>query len=357
MARILWLTKRRYLYKDLVVDRYGRYFELPRLLAQRGHHVRMLMLSYGRERSRRASFDENFAWESFRPAHAVRLLWRARDMLARREIDVIVGSSDAPYCILAVILGRSYRVPAIADVYDDFATFASARIPGVSAALRRALARCAAVTAFSDTLAEAMSAQTGRSCDVVPNGASPALFRPLDRDACRRALGWSETGRYVGYFGAITPDLGWSTVFDAVARLRATRYPDLELKLAGPLAVSLPSQGVDYLGVRPHEDVAAMINACDVLVMRARHGEACFPIKLGEAIACERAVVAPAIGAMGRYLRDYPEFLYDEADATALADKIAALLERASPLRFPKAPTWDDACDAFEGVIDRVTGR
>jgi glycosyltransferase involved in cell wall biosynthesis len=353
MARILWLTKRHYLHKDLVADRYGRYYELPRVLVQRGHRVRMLLLSYGRERSRRASFEENFAWESFRRLHSARFLWRAHRLLARCEFDVVIGSSDSLYCILAAQLGRAHRVPAIADVYDDFATFASARIPGVMAAFDRSLARCAAITAFSDVLAETLATRVGRPCVVVPNGTSPRLFRPLGRAACRRLLSWPEEGRYVGYFGAITHDLGWNIVFDAIARLRATRYPSLVLKLAGPLGrgVQLPVEGVDYVGVRPHEDIAVMINASDVLLMRARHGEACFPIKLGEAVACERPVVAPAVGAMERYLRDFPEFLYAEGDAADLAAKIAALLERTSPLRFPDAPTWDDAGDAFERVV------
>ena len=46
MAEILWLTKRRYMGKDLVAEKFGRYYELPRHLAAMGHRVTVLALAY-----------------------------------------------------------------------------------------------------------------------------------------------------------------------------------------------------------------------------------------------------------------------------------------------------------------------
>ena len=44
--KILVLTKRRYMGKDLLDDRFGRFRELPLELARLGHQVRGLCLSY-----------------------------------------------------------------------------------------------------------------------------------------------------------------------------------------------------------------------------------------------------------------------------------------------------------------------
>ncbi len=49
MAEILWLTKRRYMGKDLVAEKFGRYYELPRHLAAMEHRVTVLALAYRNE--------------------------------------------------------------------------------------------------------------------------------------------------------------------------------------------------------------------------------------------------------------------------------------------------------------------
>src|ERR1043166_6654554 len=46
VVRVLVLTKRQYMAKDLLDDRFGRYRELPLELARRGHEVRGICLSY-----------------------------------------------------------------------------------------------------------------------------------------------------------------------------------------------------------------------------------------------------------------------------------------------------------------------
>lgn len=43
--RILCLFKRRYMRKDVIVDRYARLYELPRQLALRGHRARSASVS------------------------------------------------------------------------------------------------------------------------------------------------------------------------------------------------------------------------------------------------------------------------------------------------------------------------
>jgi len=44
--QILVLTKRQYMHKDLIDDRFGRFREIPLALAQMRHQVKGLCLSY-----------------------------------------------------------------------------------------------------------------------------------------------------------------------------------------------------------------------------------------------------------------------------------------------------------------------
>ena len=67
--RILVLTKRQYMGKDLLDDRFGRFWELPLELARRGHEIRGISLSYRKksEGSSTPSLDAgtgNITWHS-----------------------------------------------------------------------------------------------------------------------------------------------------------------------------------------------------------------------------------------------------------------------------------------------------
>ena len=42
---VVWLTKRKYMGQDLLENRYGRYYEIPRRLSQK-HDVHVLCLDY-----------------------------------------------------------------------------------------------------------------------------------------------------------------------------------------------------------------------------------------------------------------------------------------------------------------------
>ena len=56
--RILFLCKRQYTGKDLLDDQYGRLFEFPRILSQRGHRVAGFSVSYRPRRQGDYSWDE-----------------------------------------------------------------------------------------------------------------------------------------------------------------------------------------------------------------------------------------------------------------------------------------------------------
>ena len=43
---ILFLSKRRPQNKDLILRPYGRFYYLPKILAERGHNVHVLLLDY-----------------------------------------------------------------------------------------------------------------------------------------------------------------------------------------------------------------------------------------------------------------------------------------------------------------------
>lgn len=362
MAGILWLGKRRYMAKDLLAERFGRYFELPRQLALRGHHVHLLLLSYRGEPEAREQMTERLTVESIDLRRGWRYLRRARQLARREETALVVGSADAPYCLFADYLARRFGRCVIHDIYDDYDFYASARIPGMTRLYRRALARSDTNIVFTEVLAEWLEGLVPRGrFEVVPIGIDRELFRPLDRAECRRRLGLPTDGILLGYFGAIQAARRLDVLFDAHRRLRSDGL-DTHLVLAGSDDGTLDLGAVDgliHLGHRPHHEVPLLINACDVNVSsRGDDGptRTCFPFKTFEYAACRVPFAVPDTPAMERYLADYPEYLYRLADPEDLACTLRRILDT-SEHRYPEIDSWEDAGRSYHRIVEDLLER
>ena len=112
--RIAFLCKRRYMGKDVIEDRYARLYEIPFQLAEFGHDVLGLCLSYYRDAE----------GECLHPTQAGTLRWISRslgktvlpDLLAypQRALasardyapDIVIGASDIPHVVLGAWIAR-----------------------------------------------------------------------------------------------------------------------------------------------------------------------------------------------------------------------------------------------------------
>jgi len=171
----------------------------------------------------------------------------------------------------------------------------------------------------------------------VPNAVDADLFRPLDREACRRALGLS--GFVVGYIGRLVEEKGLAEVVDALALCP----PDVNLVFLGSgahqaeLERQVAEAGlagrVRFLPARPLEELPQVMNALDTLVLPSRttpRWKEQFGRVIIEAQACERPVVGSASGAIPEVIGG-AGLVFPERDAKALADALLAL--RADPER------------------------
>lgn len=102
--RILCLFKRRYMRKDVILDRYARLYELPRQLALRGHHLRVICLNYRGQAADFMAEDSGGAqrlhWQSCDlgatiVAGLLRYRHTVRGALAEFRPDLVLGGSDS----------------------------------------------------------------------------------------------------------------------------------------------------------------------------------------------------------------------------------------------------------------------
>ena len=367
--RIAYLCKRRYMAKDVVLDRYARLYEIPRQLALLGHDVEAFCLAYspalGDIDVAHDAAPGRLRWRSRNWGRAVapRLAaypWRLLRQLRDFDPDVVIAASDIPHVALGEWLARTLGRPFVADLYDNFEGFGQARIPGMVQLLRRAVRRADLVLTTSEPLRELVASGYDARGEVVamPSSVDKAVFRPRDKALSRAALGLPVDALLVGTAGGLYRDKGIGVLY-AAWDILSRRRPDVRLVLAGPHEPGFPPPGgahVHALGALPHDRVADLFCALDVgaiCVLDTPFGRYCFPQKAYEMLACRLPVAAADLGAMGSLLAPWRDrCLYAADDPAALADRIEAQLAE----RFvPPVPVegWDELIARIEPRLPR----
>jgi glycosyltransferase involved in cell wall biosynthesis len=354
LMRILVLCKRQYTGKDLLIERYGRLWELPQALATAGHEVFGIAIDY-----RRAQTIRREGWQSVRAwPLPQRLLAAWRTTAERFAPEVIWASSDAAHLVAGQRLGDALGVPVVVDHYDDYETFALTRWCGLRSALRVASQRANAITVVGQRLAETLRARCGDvEIHVIPNGVPAGFGSSVDRRAARTALKLPVDAKLIGTAGALQANRGIADLVAAAHQLFGTA----RLVIAGPGSRpglgAMPAGTID-LGVLPHAQIPLLLRALDVGVICNRDsdfGRHCFPMKLVEMAACGLPVVAADVGEVSALLRAHPQSRYTPGDSAQLAERLRHALHHPDSLPTTLAATWHEIARGLEVALQSAT--
>lgn len=368
--RIAFLCKRRYMSKDVIVDRYARLYEIPRQLALLGHDVRGYCLDYHRESAGTWTHDAApgaLVWESFSlgalklpqlAAYPFSLLQRLRQF----SPDIVIGASDIPHVAMAGWLAGKLRVPYAVDLYDNFEGFRQARIPGFVPMLRKAVREADVVITTSEPLRQKVLHDGARGTVIaMPSSVDLQVFRPGDKAQARQALGLPQNAKLIGTAGGLYREKGIEPLYAAWPTIAAAR-PDVHLVLAGPLEKTLPppqGERVHYLGLLAHAQVADLFRALDVgviSILDTPFGRYCFPQKAYEMLACGLPVLASNVGAMADMFTGSPEVLFPPGDVRMLVKSV--LNQLASPAKISSpVPGWAELIHEVEPKLRAIIAR
>jgi glycosyltransferase involved in cell wall biosynthesis len=366
--RVLFLTKQQYMGKDLLHDRFGRFYEFPRSLADRGHDVCGVCLKYWTDEDRlsaRRQCLDGVEWMSFQlgwnwPVAFLRHFRRLNELATEFEPDIVVGASDAAHVIMAASLSTRLGVPLALDLYDDFESYWATQLPGIKRGLKRGILKAAVISTVSQNLAAKVEQayQAPGIVSTITNAVCPEIFHPGDKISARRKLGLPESGLLIGTAGALSSNRGIDLLISAFEKMCGDKS-DSYLILAGPVGhdLRLPkNDGIRYLGELPHADVGYLFNALDVGVVcnrRNQFAEYCFPQKFYEMIACRLPVVAADVGVMRGLFFGYEDCLYDPEQAESLADTITKQLS-ARRIAEHEVPSWKNRGDDFNDLLEQA---
>lgn len=339
--KILFLTKRQYMNKDVLGDRYGRFRELPLELARMGHEVNAIAFSYRARATGHfadVSADAEVNWTSMNLGRLVipgiAGFWREinRHGAAFRP-DVVLAASDAFHAIAGMRLAKRLGAMSAIDLYDNFESYTGTKLPGVFGAYKQALRDADLVTCISAPLEELVRETYGRTQTIIilENGIRSDLFRPMDKEAARSQLDLPHDKVLVGTAGAIERSRDIEVLFRAADKL-AAHNSKIELVVAGPREPGLqwPTRAkVHDLGILKHADIPTFFNAIDVMVAMNKasdFGAFCHPQKIIEAVACGTPVIAPDLGAMASLLGRGSSTLFETGNPDSLVETVKARL-------------------------------
>lgn len=338
--RIAFLCKRRYMGKDVILDRYARLYEIPRQLALLGHDVCGYCLDYhSADRSQQEHWHTEvqpgrLTWRS-EAVGGVRLPWmmwyplQLLQQLRAFRPDVLIGASDIPHVVLGSWMAKRLGVPYAVDLYDNFEGYGQARIPGFVTALRNATRNASLVLTTSEPLRQLVMQTYGAKGRVVsmPSSVDLQVFYPGDKREARLRLGLPLDAPLIGTAGGLNRDKGVEPIYEAWAAI-AARNPSVRLVLAGTFRPDLPpphGDRVHYLGSLDHAKVADLFRALDVgiiSILDTLFGRYCFPQKAYEMLACGLRLAVADVGEMSELFSSTPQILFAAGDFQGLVQVI-----------------------------------
>jgi glycosyltransferase involved in cell wall biosynthesis len=308
-------------------------------LLRAGHRVTALVAREGAREDTAALVEAGLRVHAIDTVHHTESLAQG---LAEAAPDLVVErlALHAPDgAITAARLGLAHFYEANAPLDREAAEHRGLADTGAArVAFRRGFAHTRGVVAVSDEVADWVRALAPPELPllVAANGADPMFFAPPDPEPLRRAraaLAPVAGSFRIGFAGSFRPWHDVGTMVRAIAMLCPSAAPCLVLIGDGPgldgtraLAreLAVPVVGVGRVA---HDEMPVWLAQCDAVVVPYARPEDWFsPIKLIEAMACGRAVVASATRPCARIVtHGFDGLLVEPGDPGALAEALGRL--------------------------------
>jgi teichuronic acid biosynthesis glycosyltransferase TuaC len=253
--------------------------------------------------------------------------------------DLIVGDFLHPAGVAAELLARRLKVPLVLRAFGSDVHFWGNH-PVAGPAVRAALRTADLIFAVSNSLRQqvlALGAESERTRTLYW-GVDTSLFRPVDRDAVCRMLGWRRpTALCVGH-------LVRRKAFDRAIRAIAA-CPGVQLRIIGEgpdrkrlehvIRESGAGDRIALLGALPQTEVALRMAAADVLILPSdREGLANVTL---EALACGTPVIVTPVEGTHELLNGHAAGLIVPHDPAAIAMALRELLAAQLPVASVRA--------------------
>ena len=354
--------------KDLLSDQFGRFWEIPYSLASMGHEINGACLSYKPRRETEVEYPTRgtpIRWYSMNAGvlkifGLLQYFFFLKRIVHKFQPDVIWSCSDTFYGVLGHYLAKKSGATSVIDLYDNFESYGSYKIPILRSMYRKAVRESKGLSCVSNSLKTLIEAKYHRTKDtaLISNGISENIFQPIDKIQCRKALGLPLEAILIGTAGALDKQRGAHIIFYALDALRK-ELGNIQIVVSGHRSknTNIPSSPyIHDLGDIPHKTVPQLINSLDIAVIYNQDnifGRYCFPQKLYEINACAVPIVAANIGEMRLILKNKPQLLYANKNVASFVKAIKYQLQNKEPLEIANL-TWNHQATLLESFMNEL---
>jgi glycosyltransferase involved in cell wall biosynthesis len=211
----------------------------------------------------------------------------------------------------------------------------------------------------------------------IPNGVDPDKFTPISQDLkeqTRGSLGIPNDAPTIFYYGDMDSYRRVDILVEAFSLLKQ-KIKNCYLILIGdgPLRSQVVSmidrfrleESVRLMGRVPHQDIPKFLSSFDVLVApyNPAVSDHVTPLKVLEAMACEKPVVTTAAGDIPLIIRDGENGVIAEFSASALCDAMFNLISSPTKMQWIginarrtviEKYTWDQISEKIVNIFEQV---
>lgn len=347
--------------KDLVEDRYGRYFQIPKILSEKGNEVSIICLDYHSHRYQKPELIKDGSLsiislttgKGLRWLGVLRYIFFIKKYLIEFNPDILVGASDAIQIIISAYLSKYAKVKLVVDLYDNYEAYPLTHYPFIKRSYKAALKRADGIIVITPELGKYINQiKPGGKIKIIGNAIDSDFCTKLTKSEARKKLKLPENGILIGTAGDLTREKGTDSLIKAFTEI-SQESENCYLILAGKADKNLiyePGDKIRYLGKISHNTVPILFRALDVGVVSNLNddfGKYCHPQKAVEMIASRLPFVAAKTGYLSRKLKNSPELLFIPGDYRSLKDAILFQMKNMQITSIP-VKSWTQLTESLD---------
>ncbi|KUK15594.1 MAG: Glycosyl transferase group 1 [Petrotoga mobilis] len=292
---------------------------------------------------------------------------RIKSLLEVPKFDLIHahGMYSIPAGEIAYLLAKEYNKPFVITLHGSDVNLLMPKRKERYIAILENASKCIFVSKALLEKAKSFG-YSGKNAVVIPNGYDPEVFKPMDKDHVRKALGiYRENTHYVGFVGNLIP-IKRADKLPEIFRKIAKELPNIKFLIVGDGALrdkilkELEGLDVIFAGRVPQVKVAKYMNAMDVMVLPSRNEG--WPCVVLEAQACGTCVVGSSSGGIPEAI-GFDEYVvkegenFEERFARKVVDVLKKGYDRNRLIERAKGFTWEEIVKREIKIYSLIRGK